>query len=52
MSTQANFNQIETMVATARSQFGVTGTPTFVINGQVANTNVWAGIEPLLRPGG
>jgi len=52
MSTQANFNQIETMVAAAHTQFGVTGTPTFVINGQVANTNVWAGIEPLLRPAG
>ena len=32
------------------SQYGVTGTPTFVINGRVVNdTNVWAGIEPLLR---
>ena len=28
------------------------GTPTFVINGRVINdTNVWAGIEPLLRGG-
>ena len=52
MASQANFDQIEAMVTAARSQFNVTGTPTFVINGRVANTNVWAGIEPLLRPGG
>lgn len=52
LSNQANFDLVETMVTAARSQFNVTGTPTFVINGRVANTNVWAGIEPLLRPGG
>jgi protein-disulfide isomerase len=29
-------------------QLGVRGTPTFLINGQVAPVNTWAGIEPLL----
>lgn len=30
-------------------QLGVRGTPTFLINGQLASVNTWAGIEPLLR---
>jgi protein-disulfide isomerase len=29
-------------------QLGVRGTPTFLINGQIASVNTWAGIEPLL----
>lgn len=36
----------------AAQRAGVEGTPTFTINGQMVNTNVWAGIEPLLRPPG
>ena len=52
LSNQANLDRIEAMQQQASSQYGVTGTPTFVINGQVADTNVWSGIEPLLRAGG
>lgn len=50
LSNRANFDQIERMQNEANSRFGITGTPTFVINGRVVNdTNIWSGIEPLLR---
>jgi protein-disulfide isomerase len=52
LSNQANLDRIEAMQRQAASQYGVTGTPTFVINGQVADTNAWSDIEPLLRAGG
>lgn len=51
LSNQANLDRIEAMQTEANSRYGVTGTPTFVINGRVADTNVWSGIEPLLRGG-
>ena len=52
LSNQANFTQLETISNQARSQYGITGTPTFVINGRViTDTNSWSGIEPLLRGG-
>lgn len=49
LADQAALERIGTLMETARSQHNVNGTPTFVINGQVAQTNTWAGIEPLLR---
>jgi protein-disulfide isomerase len=50
MANQANLTQIETNQQAANRQHGVTGTPTFVINGRViTQTNEWSGIEPLLR---
>ena len=53
LSNQANVDRIAAMQQQGASQYGVTGTPTFVINGRVVNdTNVWSGIEPLLRAGG
>jgi protein-disulfide isomerase len=52
LSNQANFSQLETISSQGESQYGVTGTPTFVINGRViTDTNIWSGIEPLLRGG-
>jgi protein-disulfide isomerase len=52
LSNMANFTQLETISSQANSQYGVTGTPTFVINGRVVNdTHVWSGIEPLLSGG-
>ena len=52
LSNQANFSQLETISEQAHHQYGITGTPTFVINGRViTDTNVWSGIEPLLRGG-
>jgi protein-disulfide isomerase len=36
-------------IRNAADQAGVNGTPTFMINGRLVETNVWAGIEPLLR---
>jgi protein-disulfide isomerase len=50
LSNPANFNQLDQIGNAAESQFGVTGTPTFLINGRtITDTNVWSGIEPLLR---
>ena len=45
---QAGLDQLERL-HTAAGQLGVTGTPTFFINGVRQNVNAWAGIEPLLR---
>lgn len=50
LANPANFNILDRMGNAANSQYGVTGTPTFVINGRViTDTNEWSGIEPLLR---
>lgn len=52
LGNMANFSQLETISNQARSQYGVEGTPTFVINGRVVtDTNSWSGIEPRLRGG-
>ena len=52
LSNMANFSQLETIANQAHSQYDIHGTPTFVINGRViTDTNVWSGIEPLLRGG-
>lgn len=48
-ANQANLNRIQAMQNAASTQFGVTGTPSFIINGRLAETNVWSGIEPLLQ---
>lgn len=48
LSNQAGLDRIMRM-RQAADQAGVTGTPTFFINGRQVETNVWAGIEPLLR---
>jgi protein-disulfide isomerase len=48
LADQAGLDRIEQMAMAARSE-QVTGTPTFFINGQMVETNSWAGIEPLLR---
>ena len=50
LANQAALDQIGSMRQAADAA-GVTGTPTFFINGQMANVNTWAGIEPLLRAG-
>jgi protein-disulfide isomerase len=46
--TQASLNQLD-QLRTTGNRLGVQGTPTFFINGVKANTNTWAGIEPMLR---
>jgi protein-disulfide isomerase len=48
LADQAALNRIGTMKQAADG-LGVTGTPTFFINGQMAQVNNWAGIEPMLR---
>lgn len=50
LSSAANFDRIEAVQNAANRQHGVTGTPTFVVNGRtITDTNTWSGIEPLLR---
>jgi protein-disulfide isomerase len=50
LASATNITQLDQIQSVAGSQFGVTGTPTFVINGRTVNdTNSWSGIEPLLR---
>ena len=50
LASQSNLDRLEAM-ARAGGELGVTGTPTFFINGRAVGTNVWSGIEPLLRAG-
>ena len=46
--TQASLNGLNALKA-GGERLGVTGTPTFFLNGRMLDTNSWAGIEPLLR---
>jgi protein-disulfide isomerase len=46
--SQAGINQLR-QIRQAADAAGVQGTPTFFINGAIANANTWAGLEPLLR---
>ena len=34
------------------NQDGVTGTPSFLINGKLADTNIWTGLEPAIKAAG
>jgi protein-disulfide isomerase len=48
LSNQAGLDRVIQMQQ-AGARYGVTGTPTFAINGRIVSANNWAGIEPLLR---
>jgi protein-disulfide isomerase len=49
MSSQAGLDRVVQMQQ-AGARFGVSGTPTFAINGRIAGSvHDWAGLEPLLR---
>lgn len=48
LSNQAGLDRVLAM-RDAADRAGITGTPTFMINGRQVETNIWAGIEPLLR---
>jgi protein-disulfide isomerase len=48
LASQAGLDQIGTMHQAAEA-LGVTGTPTFFINGRMVEVNRWGGIEPLLQ---
>ncbi len=50
LSNQAGLDRLMAM-RDAADRAGVNSTPTFMINGRMVETNVWAGIEPLLRGG-
>lgn len=50
LTNQAELNRLLAMTQTADKDFGVTGTPTFVINGKVVDRTVsWADLEPRLN---
>lgn len=48
LSNQAGLDRVIQMQQ-AGNRYGVTGTPTFSINGQIVSANTWPAIEPLLR---
>ena len=48
LTNQAGLDRVVEMQQAA-TRYGVTGTPTFAINGQIVSASNWAGIEPLLR---
>jgi protein-disulfide isomerase len=51
LADKAALDRLGKMVEAADAM-GVTGTPTFFINGTMANTNTWTGLEPLIRSAG
>ena len=51
----SDFSAMETIANNSDSQsseFEVTGTPTFFVNGQKVDTNSWSGLEPILQSAG
>jgi 2-hydroxychromene-2-carboxylate isomerase len=51
LSDKAGLDRLGAM-AEAAAGLGVEGTPTFFINGVKVDTNLWTGIEPLIRNAG
>lgn len=52
LTDRAGLDAIANVTRRASQQEGVSGTPTFFINGVLAPTNVWSGLEPLIRRAG
>jgi protein-disulfide isomerase len=53
LADRAALNRIVAMTDTAEKQFGVNGTPAFIINGTKAdNVYDWAALQPLLAAAG
>ncbi len=53
LSDQAALDALGKVSEQGQAQFKITGTPTFIINGQVVpDANTWEGIEPLLKSAG
>lgn len=48
LTNQAGLDRVVQMQQAA-TRYGVNGTPTFAINGQIVSANDWAGLQPLLR---
>ena len=51
LADKAALDRLGRMVQAADA-LGVTGTPTFFINGIMADVNTWAGLEPMIRSAG
>lgn len=53
LADKAELQQLLTLRQAASEKYKIEGTPTFLINGKVAEGNDWAAIKPLLsKPGG
>jgi protein-disulfide isomerase len=53
LADRAALNRVVAMTDTAEKQYGVSGTPTFIINGTKAdNVYDWANLQPLLAAAG
>jgi protein-disulfide isomerase len=53
LTDQAALDALGKVSEQGQAQFKITGTPTFIINGQVVpDANTWEGIEPLLKSAG
>lgn len=48
LNSQARFNELDALEHEAETRFGVSGTPTFVINGRSVGPQTWASLEPML----
>jgi protein-disulfide isomerase len=49
LADQAGLDRLGQIQQAATSQYEVTGTPSFIVNGRLADVRDWAGLEPLLR---
>jgi protein-disulfide isomerase len=49
LASQARFDELDALAHGGEANFGVTGTPTFVINGRSVGPQTWASLEPMLR---
>ncbi|MBY8826007.1 thioredoxin domain-containing protein [Sphingomonas colocasiae] len=52
LADTAAIKELETMMQNGVKQFQITGTPTFIINGQKQDVNTWEAVEPLLIAAG
>jgi protein-disulfide isomerase len=49
LADQSGLDRALQITERGAKEFGVTGTPTFFINGKKAEVSAWQGLEPLLR---
>ncbi len=49
LSDQAAADRLQTTAQAGQTQFNITGTPTFIINGEKVEGTDWAGLQPKIR---
>jgi len=52
LTDQAAVNELNTIMQSGNEQFQITGTPTFIVNGDKQNVTTWDALEPLLVAAG